>query len=279
MLGLGGRDVMALSSGVDPNAPDRSWEDMALVRRLLKDPDRTSNVTTKFWEYMGQTTGKYNQAVKTYENFLKSGRADRDQLAKEYISKLPSDQRAFVILRSAADDNGKPAFKADAKKLHPLQRAYDAVTILNQMRKELNDNSFKDCAEGKNTKLDPATRRYLIENVRELAHTELRNALVIMKEPGYTGRQLFDLDIVMEKIRSLSPVVYEEIRTRYATSKIPRTYDVATAYQKMKADLLRNGSGADPGDFVTGDYEFDGDRAKKPQKRRIEIAPSQIGIQ
>lgn len=274
MFGLWGRDVMALSSGVDPNAPDRSWEDMALVRRLLKDPDRTSNITTKFWEYMGQTTGKYNQDVATYENFLKSGRADRDQLAKEFMSRLPSDERAFVILKSAANDNGKPAFKANEKKMHPLQRAYDAVTILNQMRKELNDNTFRDFEEGQNTNLDPTTRRYLIENVRELAQTELRNALVIIKEPGYTGRQLFDLDVTMDKIKALSPVVYEEIRTRYATGKIPRTQDVAMAYQKMKADLLRNGSDADPGDYVTGDYEFDGDRVKKPQKRRIEIAPS-----
>lgn len=273
-FGLWGRDIMALSSGVDPDAPAQSWEDRVFVRRLLKDPARTSDVTTRFWDYMGQTTGKYNQSVATYDDLVKKF---HDTDAKQFLEKLPSAERAFVIMKSAATEDGKPAFKADEKRLHPLQRAYDAVTILNGLRRELNDNAFKNIENGANLKLDPVMRRDLIENVRELAQMEMRNSFVIMKEPGYAGRPLFDVNATMDKIMALSPTVGEEIATRYATNRIYKTDAVAQAYPKMQQALLSQGSNADIASLAgdaKGEYEFGGDRVKKAPKRRVQIQPS-----
>lgn len=271
-FGLWGRDIMALSSGIDPDAPAQSWEDRVFFRRLLKDPTRTSDATTKFWDYMGQTTGKYNQNVATYDDMVKKF---HDADAKNFLNTLPSPERAFVIMKSAASESGKPAFNADQKRLHPLQRAYDAVTLLNGLRRQLSDNSFSKFADGENVRLDPTMRRDIIENVRELAQAEMRNSFVIMKEPGYANRALIDLNPIMDKIDAISPEVGEEIRTRYATAKVYTTKAVADAYPKMQSDLLRSGSDADmrglASDAKAEGYEFSGERSRKPQKRRVTI--------
>jgi hypothetical protein len=62
-FGTWGRDIMALSSGVDKDSLALNMEDRVLLRRFIKDPTRTSDITTKFWDAMGQTTGTYNQDV------------------------------------------------------------------------------------------------------------------------------------------------------------------------------------------------------------------------
>jgi hypothetical protein len=273
-FGLWGKDIMALSSGVDPDAPAQAWEDRVFLRRLLKDPSRTSDVTTKFWGFMGQTTGKYNQDVATYDDKVKKF---QDSEAKDFVSKLPDSERAFVIMKSGANEDGKAAFKADEKRLHPLQRAYDAVNILNGLRRELTENSFRTYESGTQQKLSPTARRDLIDNVRELAQAEMRNSFVIMKEPGYTGRPLIDVNSVMDKIMDVDPTVGVEIATRYATAKIYKTSSVAALYQPMTKALLSSGTDADLGslaaDAQAEGYQFDGDKAKKPQKRRLQIQP------
>jgi hypothetical protein len=244
-------------------------------RRFIKDPTRTSDVTTKFWDLMGQTNGKYNQNVTSYDNLVKTF---HDADAQQFLAKLPSSEKAFVILKSAANEDGKAAFNAEQKRLHPLVRASDAVTLLNGLRRDLAGNTFNTFETGQPLKIDPAARRDLIDNIRELAQVEMRNAFVIMKEPGYVGRPLISPQASMDKIRALSPIVAEEITARYATSKIYATDAVAAAYPELQQSLVRDGSEADVAglafDARADGYEFGGERVKKPQKRRVPIAPN-----
>jgi len=75
----------------------------------------------------------------------------------------------------------------------------------------------------------------------------------------------------------LSPVVADEIAARYATAKIYTTDAVAEAYPRLQQALVRDGSDANLGtlafDAKADGYEFGGDRAKRPQKRRLQIVP------
>lgn len=274
-FGTWGRDLMSMSSGIDPDAPAQNWEDRVFLRRFIKDPTRSSDITTKYWGFMGQTSGTYNQAVATYDRFNDKF---HDADAQRFLSQLAPNERAFVIMKSAADEDGKASFKADEKNLHPLQRSYEAVGVLNKLRKELGDNTFRTFASGENVRLDPVARRDLLDNVRELAQMEMRNAFVIMKEPGYAGRPMFDVNGPMDRIRHLSPTVADEIATRYATAKVYKTEEVAKAFPALQRELLRAGSQADLStiayDAQSSGYEFDGERAKRPQKRRTTIQPS-----
>lgn len=277
-FGLWGRDIAALSSGVDERTPAQNWEDRALVRRFIKDPTRSSDTVTQFWKFMGQTTGQFNQSVATYDFLNKSF---RDDDAKAFLSKLTKDERAFVILKSAANEDGKPAFNADQKRLFPLQRAYDAVTILNGMRRELSDDTFKTYESGQNVKLSPRDRRDMIDNLRELAQTEMRNSFVIMKTPGWAERPVMDLAPIMDKIRKVSPMVADEVATRYATGRVYTTRAIAQSYDRLRDEVIRNGSQADVGDMAADarseGYEFGGERVRKPQKRRV-VIPAQVPL-
>jgi hypothetical protein len=268
---------MTLSKGVDETAPAANWEDYVFLRRLIKDPTRTSDVTTRFWDYIGRTTGTYNQDVAGYDNLV----ALRDDAgAAQFLERLPPRERAFVTMKSAADENGKASFNADQKRLHPLQRAYDAVTILNGLRRDLVNDNLTRWENKEPLKLNAASRRDLLDNVRELAQMEMRNAFVIMKEPGYANRALFDTMPVLEKIDTISPQVADEIATRYATNKIYTTRAVALAYPALERELLQAGSEADlaglAADAKAEGYEFGGEKAKRPMKPRVKI-PAQTG--
>jgi hypothetical protein len=279
-FGLWGRDIMAMSSGVDEKAPARAWADMALVRRFVKDPSRTSDVTTKFWDFMGASTGKYNQAAAAHSELINRRSPESDALAADYLSKLPAGPRTFVTMKNAADENGKPAFSADDRRMHPLQRAYDAVTVLNGIRREMDRDAFAPFETGERVPMTPQLRGQIRDAARELAHMEMYNALVIAKEPGYANQPLFDTAPVLEKVRKLAPEVADEIVTRYATAKIYPTRNVAAAYPKLQAEILARGSEADLSDIqidVTSDgFEFSGDRVKRPQKRRVPVAPARV---
>lgn len=271
-FGNWGRDVMALSQGVDQDTPALAWDDAIFLRRLIKDPTRSSDITTKFWDYMGQTTGRFNQDVAAYDSLVKGY---QDEGAREFLNKLPSAERSFVTLKSAAKEDGRPAFNADEKRLHPLQRAYDAVTLLNGLRRELSTNVFRNFETLERLKLDPVKRRDLNENIRELAQMEMRNALVIMREPGYEGRPLLDPNDTMEKIVHLSPEIGAEIATRYATSKIYTTGAIQKAWPELRDELVRSGSEADihglAYDAKADGYEFGGERVKRPARRRLPV--------
>lgn len=271
-FGNWGRDLMTLSQGVSEDAPAASLDDTIFFRRFVKDPTRSSDVATRFWEFMGRTTGKFNQAVNAYDDLVKAGRED---MAMDFLNKLKPAERIYVTMRSAGDDVGKPAFNADQKRLHPLIRAYDAATLLNNLRRELSENTFRDYATGTMVKMGPNARRDLLDNLRELGQMELRNALVISKEPGYADRPVLDPNDVMDRIRHISPQVANEIATRYAAAKIYSTAAVQAAYPKLSTDVLRQGSQADLRDLAydakAAGYEFQGERVKKPLKRRVEI--------
>lgn len=274
-FGTWGRDIAAMSQGIDEDAPAAQWADTAFVRRFLKDPTRFNATSKKFWEYMARDSGKFNQALKSYDEMVKQFRDDR---AKEVLSRLPENQKAYVTLNSAGREDGKPAFDADEKRLFPLRRAYDAVTLINGLRTPLSTNTYSEWQTREPKPMSPELRRDLIDELRKLGQMEMYNAFVIMKEPGYAKQPLQDVNEVFEKIQALSPDVARELATRYATAKIYSTEAVREAWPTLKSELLRFGSGADiaflKGDARAAGYEFSGDRTRKPQKRRIPVAPS-----
>lgn len=273
-----GRDVMSLSQGVSENTPAAALDDMVFMRRFVKDPTRSSDITTKFWEYMGQTTGKFQQAVAGYNDLVKEAfvRGMPASAAEDFLRKLPSAQQAYVILRSGGDDDGKAAFKAPERRLHPLQHAYDAVTILNTLRKELATNAVVSYG-GQRVNLAPEERRLLLDNVRELAQLEMRNALVITGEGGYANRPVLPPEDTMAKIEAISPTVAKEIATRYATGKIYKTEVIQRFWPQLRDRLVQDGteariSGLAAEAAATG-WEFDGTRVRRPGVFRQPIAP------
>lgn len=264
-----GRNLVAMSAGTEDSAPSKRWEDAVFARRFIKDPNRTSDVTTKFWEYMAKTTGKYNQANTAVSSFIQRHQDDR---AYKFLESLPADQKAWVILQSGGSGR-EAAFTPDERRVHPLRRAYDAVGLLNRLRFELIENAFE--VDGEQVKMSPEKRRDLIDGVRELAQMEMRNGLVAIGEPGYKGRQLFSVDDTLAKIKAMSPEVGNEIAKRYATAKIYKSAAIANEYNNLKTTILQGGTSADLGEItnkIVGEgYEFGAERVKRQYRRKIEV--------
>lgn len=271
-FGTWGRNVAALTQGLDEDAPAAQFADAAFFRRFIKDPTRSSDVTVRFWDFMSKSTGKFNQANAAYDALVKGF---KDQEARDLVAKLPASQKSYVILKSAADEDGRPAFKPDEKRLHPLTRAYDAVTLLNGVRSELASNTFAAWESRQPQKMSPEMRRDLLENIRQLSQAEMYNGLIVAKEPGYERQPMVSPDDIMVRIRHISPAVADEIATRYAANKVYRIDSVAKFWPRAERELVRFGSRADLSevayDVRSEGYAFEGDKARKPQKRRVEI--------
>ncbi|WP_448150022.1 LPD38 domain-containing protein [Labrys miyagiensis] len=272
LFGMWGRDLVAGTTLADPNAPDPALEDTMFLRRFVKNADISSETTKQFWNIAGSQNGEFATAQQTYESFLNQY---RDEDAQAYLSSLPDEKRAYVTLTSAANEDGKPAFTADEKRLNPLYRAAAAVQTINAYVRDLSVNTQRDLSSNQRMDMDPTTRRQLIDNLRQLAAMEQRNALVMMKEPGYGDRKMLSPEDQFDVIMAISPAAGTELATRYATAKIYKSDVVAKAWPEVERNLLADGSLADISSYAidakSDGYAFDGDRVTKAGKRRIMI--------
>lgn len=279
-FGSNGRDFMSASSLVDKDSPTAALDDTVILRRFIKNEERISGRTKQFWQLMGQKNGKYTNDAEAYRKLVTEAvRAGQPPtVANQLLAKLPEPEQAFVVLKEGADRYGKPAFKVEQRMLHPLVRAHEAATVLNAMAIDLQNNAVVAYREKEKIPLDPDQRRKLIDDVRTLAGAEMRNAFAITGEPGYQGRQVFDVNDYMDVIRKVSPAVADEIATRYATSKIPTTKAVQEIWPRLKSELVRYGTNAEirsvAGEARVQGYEFAGHKAKKPGPIRVPIVPT-----
>jgi hypothetical protein len=270
-----GRDIIHAADAFDPNAPDIPPENTMFLRRLIKAADISSQTTKTFWQLAGQKNGEYVGAKNAYDAAIEH---NRDKDAMDLLGQLPASQRAFVTLQSGLNQNGKPAFKADEKELHPLTRAAKAVSQIEGMISDLNENAQKQLDSGQRMTLNSTQRRDAIDSLRQIEAMEQRNALVILGEPAYQGRKLLSTDDEFSVLQAKLPQIADELAARYATAKIYKTEEIAKAWPEAQRRLLRDGSAASLRDLAVDvrveGPAFEGARVHHPQRRRmIEIPP------
>jgi hypothetical protein len=268
-----GRDIIHAGDAFNPNAPDIPPENTMFLRRLIKSADVSSQTTQTFWQLAAQQNGEYAGAKNAYDTAIKE-RRDKD--AMEFLARLPIEKRAYVTLESAADENGKPVFKADEKALHPLTRAAKAVSLINGMVNQLNVNAQDQIDSGQRLTMNSTERRDAIDGLRQIQAMEQRNALVILGERGYENRKLLSVEDEFAVLRAKLPAIADELAARYATERIYKTDEIAKAWPQAQRRLLREGGDADLRDLAVDVRSegpaFEGQRVRHAQRtRRIEI--------
>ena len=271
-FGTAGRDMMAASHWFSPaeDSAPAQFEDTVFLRRYIKDPTRTSDTITRYYQHVSQKTGDYVSAVAAYDELIKKRRpAD----ARELYNGLKADQKAYVLLASAGDGDGKPAFGAEDRRIHPMTRAQKAVQQLNEIARQLGNNTQANSETGQAFALTRPMRKAAIEAVHQLAAQEMRNALVMTNEPGYAGRNILDVNKQYAVIKAVSPTLADEVARRYAMAGVYKADAVARNWPDARKELLRAGSNADIGS-ITGTvadegYEFGADRISRPRKPRL----------
>lgn len=277
VFGTNGRDLMSITTLTDKDSPTASLDDTMFIRRFLKNDERISGRAKQFWELMGAKNGTYANDAEGYRKLVKEAvtRGQEPVLATELLDKMPATERVFVVMKEGANSQGKPAFTADDRRLHPLIRAQEAVSVLSGITRDLQTNTLIPYREKERLMISPDQRRHLIDEIQTMAGAEQRNAFAVVGEPGYVGRQVFDVNDYMATIEKLSPNIAEEIATRFATAKIYKMEAVQEAWPSIRDEIMTYGTDANikgVGARARGQgFQFSGIKAKKPGVLRVPI--------
>jgi hypothetical protein len=271
-FGTTGRDMMAASHWFTPSdtSAPAQFEDTVFLRRYIKDPTRTSDTITKYYQHVAQKTGDYVSAVAAFDELIKKRRPTD---AKELYNGLKADQKAYVLLASAGTDDGKSSFDAGQRRIHPMTRAQNALAQLGEVARQIGSNILSDSETGQTIQLSRPMRKAAIEAIHQLGAQEMRNALVMTNEPGYEGRNILDVNKQYAVIKAISPSLADEVARRYAMAGVYKTDLVAKNWPAARKELIRNGSEADISDISGGiadeGFEFGADKIKRPRKLRL----------
>lgn len=215
------RDLTQMYNMTDPNRPSSDRTDWPITRRFVRDARQGAVSSQDFWKFASTVNGSLRRAEVTYKNYVESG---KDTAAERYLDELPADERAYAILNTH--------FKADYKRLNPTYRARQMTTIISAMRRELySDLGVENSGPGGET--DPlmlsAREKHGVDQLlSEYARREVRNSLIYMKAPGWTGKKPLPTEPTIELMRATQPIVAEEFERRIKKAKI---YDAQTVQE------------------------------------------------
>lgn len=280
-----GQMVMDASRHIDADTPQASLDETMFVKRFIKRNERISQRTKEFWDLMAHENGKYIQGASGYRKVLSEAviRGAPPERANQFLNQMPVSQRVYTVLSEAGNEQGKAAFTADEKRLHPLVRARDAVQVLNGLARDIQDNKVVPYRAGKERErmmLDPQQRRQLIDTIVTMAGLEMRNAMVVTGERGFANRPIYDSADEMAEISKISPQMADEISTRMASAKVPKFEAVQKAWPGVRDEVVSRGSGAQLLSFSSEvrsqGYQFGGVRVRRPAPVRMPIGPQPV---
>nr|WP_321457228.1 LPD38 domain-containing protein [uncultured Cohaesibacter sp.] len=254
-----GRSALSLYDAFGSNKPGQSVDDMAILRRFIKSASRGSRSIREFWSLVAPSTGEFEGAVKSYQAMLDAG--DKVE-ASDYLGTLGEEQRVYLTSRFM---EGK---SAQAKKLHPLDRARRVVRAISQLRKDLADDDVSG-SEGPLGSIPRNDRGAMVDILESLAVKESRNALVLLDQPGWQHRGLMEVDGHYRELEALNPKILKVLADRYASAGVVPFETVRKNWPDYRKRLLEDGSDAPMADFAAmakHERELDGDKIKRPPK-------------
>lgn len=216
--------------------------DSTITRRFLRDASRGATSSRQFWNTVGDTTGTFARVSNTYKNLLDTaGEAE----ASAYLDRMGEDERAYALLNAH--------FKAEAKRLHPLRRAQDAIETISKMRKDIAGQRL-EMIEDKETPitLTPSQRQMAQDILGKIEMVEARNALIVMKAPGWEQRQPMDLQSLHADLAIALPEIEEEWLARAEKNKIYDAESVKEFWPDVRERILTDRQDANFDDLVAG---------------------------
>lgn len=256
--GTWGRTALSASNVGRTNRAETGPEDWWITSRFIKDVNRGTVSSRKFWDTVAQGKGEMARLATDYKAALddKTYRTASDILAGN------DDQAVSYALLEAH-------MTASEKRVHPLNRARDAIGVLGNVRRELIDDKVEWRDADRTTRLSPASKAEVEDVLSRLSAIEARNSLIWSGVKGWSGvKEVIPSAPVWAELRDASPQIYDEVRSRYGEKKVMGEA-VATIWPKAQARLLQDRNEADLSDLA-GEAQADYDVAagKKPKRDR-----------
>lgn len=219
-----------------------------VTRRFIREAARGGTSSRAFWNMIGETTGTMERVSKTYSHMLKNAGVSE---ASKYVDSMGEDERAYALL------NGH--FEAEAKRLHPLRRAQDAISAVSQVRKEIAGDKLTRIEDKKvpieereQLVLTPSQRQTAQDILSKIEMVEARNALIAIKAPGWAHRQPMDLDSLHADLALALPQVEEEVLARFEEAKVYDAESVKESWPDVRERILTERQDADFSDIIAG---------------------------
>ncbi|MFG1212006.1 LPD38 domain-containing protein [Xanthobacter flavus] len=260
-FGSWGRNVMAFSDVASGQKPDATISTAPITQRFFKEAYRGSVSTRDFWDQMSRSAGKMTQAAATYDALLGASPME----AAQYAATLDDEKRAFVVLE-------KSNFSADTKRLHPLKRAQDALTVIGGMTREIGEGRWRASGDEAGPELTSSERRIALDTLSRIRMWEARNGLALAGTGRLKPEDAVSFQADLDFLHEVLPGVYEDLSKRYAMKKVVPFESVRAVWPEMRRRLLEDGSDAEVKDLVSDakgeGYELGAERQKKPKKTR-----------
>lgn len=230
------RDTRNALNALSPTYPEMDATDAFIVRRFLRDTSRGATVSQDFWDRASTTGGSYEAAYKSYKRYLAEG---RELAAQQYLEGLDPNRASYAILNQHAD--------VSVKRMHPLRRNRDLLSVISGMRRELySDLGLEQTgkyADGP-IQLSKGEKKQIDDLLSQLATRETRNTLVLLGEQGWTNKKMLPTQPTVDLLRELDPQVADEFEKRLAKARVYNFDFVAENWPDLRDRAIADGSGA-----------------------------------
>lgn len=235
-------------------------EDTFLARRFVREISRGSTSQKEFWKQMSRDAGEMTKAEGSYRSLTREG---KDEEAVSYLNRLPAQERAFVVARTMMPEG--------MSIVHPLVRAERAVSVVSDFRRDVRAAELRDM-NGAVIQLTPEDRRQIDGALADFAMAEMRNALTDARIRGWEQRQPLDPAAAADRVRQVSPAVYDQLWTRLALEKAPTVIwpeahaQMTAAWTQQRPLMERPQDAASLVPFIRARRVRNGDRAARFQE-------------
>lgn len=221
-----GRNLLLAFEKGEGRPDTQSYADRMITRRFVKKVTRGSNSELKFWELMNRDQGALFVAANQFKTFVDAGQSER---ALEYIGGKSEDERAYAMLTY----HGSPE-----KRLHPINRAQDMVSVISKFRRELYSNTITPTGRNKLDYMTPGQRGAVDTIISYVKMVAYRNALVAAGVRGWENKERMSEDDLWDELETLNPQVYKELQTRLDKKKVYSEKAVLELWPRAKEIVL-----------------------------------------
>lgn len=261
-LGSWGRNALSLYDLAQPDAPGFAWDDAPISRRFIKDAARGAQSSTMFWKMAGQREGTLEGKAKSWQAMVEAG---DEAGAADYYAKLDKVSKAYVAVSS---------LDADARRLHPMVRARNAVQAIGMVRREMAAGKLLD-HDGEPILISPAERTAADDVLSSLSMALARNGLKEAGVEGWGQRQPISEDGFYRELMAINPGIAERLGDAYANKKVWTAEATNSVWPELRDRALAEGSEAFVGDLVSevkaGGLALEG--IKRPRKTKPALVP------
>lgn len=246
-FGTWGRHFLNATNMAARGLDETDWRDW--TGGLVRPIERSTLSGQRFWEMLGDA-GEYTVAANTLQR-LSTMVTDARTIAR-YLDSLSPERRAYAILHMAGTQ-GQQQF-------HPLDRARAINGILGGILRDISYDRLRTTEAGRRMRKEPGepidlggreklALRGLLQTIQ---FREQANALIVMREPGWTHRKLYSTQDDFALLKERFPVIFEEVEKRLGAAGVRDFEPVRDGWPALRSTLLSDETRTE---LINGDYD------------------------